>query len=161
MQSAVSALEKCNFVTVACIEGACVGAAIELALACDFCYCTKNAKFSIKETELGFAADLGLLQRGAKKLTSGLLSELALGAAWFGAEKAKELRLVNEVFEGWGEMKFNCCSHQIVNMPLEGIAATKQHLLYARDHSVQDSLEFSKLVNAQTLPQNKRLTSAL
>eukprot|EP00041_Stephanoeca_diplocostata_P017447 m.351615 g.351615 ORF g.351615 m.351615 type:complete len:89 (-) comp20702_c0_seq16:402-668(-) len=66
MQDAFSAIEKCTKPTIAAIHGHCIGAGIDLASACDIRHASACAKFSIKEVDVGMAADLGTLQRMPK-----------------------------------------------------------------------------------------------
>jgi len=41
------------FPTISIIQGACLGGGLELALSCDFRYCTKDAFFALPETRIG------------------------------------------------------------------------------------------------------------
>ena len=43
--------------------GACVGAGVDMATACDIRYCTADARFCVKEVDLAIVADMGTLQR--------------------------------------------------------------------------------------------------
>ena len=43
------------------MHGACIGGAIDLITACDIRLCSSDSKFSIKEVDIGIAADLGVL----------------------------------------------------------------------------------------------------
>ena len=47
LQDAFTALEECRMPTIAAIQGACVGGAIDMAAACDIRYCSSNAFFKI------------------------------------------------------------------------------------------------------------------
>ena len=48
---------------IAAIHGYCLGAAVDIVSACDIRIATKDTKFSIKEIDIGFASDIGVLQR--------------------------------------------------------------------------------------------------
>lgn len=48
---------------IAAIHGYCIGAGVDLSSACDIRICTKDAQFTIKEVDIGLAADIGTLQR--------------------------------------------------------------------------------------------------
>jgi len=48
---------------IAAIHGYCIGAGVDLASACDIRLCAKDVKFTIKEIDIGLAADIGTLQR--------------------------------------------------------------------------------------------------
>lgn len=56
-------MRMCNKVVIAAIHGKCIGGAIDMITACDFCVCTQDAQFSVKETKIAIIADLGTLQR--------------------------------------------------------------------------------------------------
>jgi len=59
MQNAFRILEKCKKPVIAAVNGLCIGGAIDLITAADIRLCTKDAKFSIRETKVGITADLG------------------------------------------------------------------------------------------------------
>lgn len=62
-QAAFTAIEECSKPVIAAVHGACLGAGVDLTTACDIRYCTKDAFFSVKEVDVGLAADVGSLQR--------------------------------------------------------------------------------------------------
>ncbi|GJU91004.1 delta(3,5)-delta(2,4)-dienoyl-CoA isomerase, peroxisomal, partial [Tanacetum coccineum] len=98
MQEAVSAIEKCRKVVVAAVHGACIGGGIDIITACDVRYCCEDAKFYVKEVDVGITADLGSLQRLPGIVGFGNAMELALTGRVFGAEEAKAMGLVSKVF---------------------------------------------------------------
>jgi enoyl-CoA hydratase/carnithine racemase len=55
-QDCISAPEKCPVPVVACITGYCIGGGVDLITACDLRYCTADASFCIKETELAIVS---------------------------------------------------------------------------------------------------------
>jgi enoyl-CoA hydratase/carnithine racemase len=46
---------------IAAINGYCIGAGVDMTSACDIRICSKGAKFTIKEVDIGLAADIGTL----------------------------------------------------------------------------------------------------
>ena len=50
-------------ITVASIEGACIGGGVSLALSCDFRFCAPKSYFSIPEVELGFTYAWGTIPK--------------------------------------------------------------------------------------------------
>ena len=85
----VSALEICRVPVIAVVHGFAIGAGVDLSSACDIRICSKDAKFTIKEVDLGLAADLGTLQRFQKVVGNDSWSrELAYTARFFSAEEA-------------------------------------------------------------------------
>mgnify|MGYP003583957232 CR=1 FL=1 len=144
LQACFSALEALRMPVLAAIQGGCIGGALDLVCACDSRYCTADAFFTIKETELGITADLGTLQRLPKWISPGLVRELAYTARNLPATEAKESGLVNRVFAdqaallaGVMEIATQIAAHS----PL-AVAGSKAMLNYARDHSVADSLQY-------------------
>src|SRR5210317_1197670 len=98
LQDTFTALEECRMPTIAAIQGACVGGAIDMAAACDLRYCSENAFFKI-------AADVGTLQRLPSLIPLAALRELAYTGRKFDSSEAKSLGLVNEVFSSEDELR--------------------------------------------------------
>eukprot|EP00510_Aplanochytrium_minuta_P003629 CAMPEP_0184027916 /NCGR_PEP_ID=MMETSP0954-20121128/14488_1 /TAXON_ID=627963 /ORGANISM="Aplanochytrium sp, Strain PBS07" /LENGTH=190 /DNA_ID=CAMNT_0026312577 /DNA_START=1 /DNA_END=570 /DNA_ORIENTATION=+ len=74
LQETFTAIEKCPQPVIVCVHGACIGGAVDLVCAADIRYCSQDAFLSIKEVDIGLAADLGTLQR---LLHTGINSSLA------------------------------------------------------------------------------------
>ena len=77
MQASFNAVDNCRKPVLAAIQGYCIGGAIDLIAACDMRYAAGDAQFSIKEIDMGMAADVGTLQRLPRIIGDGLLRELA------------------------------------------------------------------------------------
>lgn len=58
-QQAYRFWSECNLPVVVGIQGACMGTAIELITACDIRIAADNAKFSLREVDVGISTDLG------------------------------------------------------------------------------------------------------
>lgn len=72
-----------------------MGGGIDLITSCDMRYCSADAWFSVKEIDIGLAADLGTLQRFPKIVgNDSLVRELVYTARKFSAEEAKKLGLI-------------------------------------------------------------------
>ncbi|MEO0734284.1 MAG: enoyl-CoA hydratase-related protein, partial [Bacteroidota bacterium] len=105
---------------------------------------TEEAYFTVKEVDLGIVADIGTLQRLPKILQPGLVAELALtGRKVFGPEAAA-IGLVNRTYSdraallaGVGEV-----AAAIAGKPPRVVRGIKQNLLYAREHGMEESLEY-------------------
>jgi enoyl-CoA hydratase/carnithine racemase len=162
MQEAFNELERAKCIIVACIDGPCIGAGIELALACDIVFCTKEATFCIKETEFGFAADLGLLQRGPLKCTKNpsLFTELAVTAVKFAAEKAFEIGLVGRIFANESEMLDYALFLNVASKSKECLSEVKQNILYSRINGTEAGLAFARQRNSALLLGNPLVNSA-
>lgn len=153
LQDSISAIEKCRKPVLAAIHGASVGGAVDIISACDMRYCTEDAYFSIKEIDLGLVADIGTLQRLPTVLNPGLMAELAYtGRNVMGAEAA-QIGLVNSVSptrEAMMEKVMGIAKMIASKSPL-CIRGTKEMLLYKRDHTVEESLNYMVAWNASML----------
>ena len=153
IQDTVSSLERCRKPILAAIHKACVGGAVDITTACDMRYCTEDAYFSIKEIDLGLVADVGTLQRIPTILNPGVVAEIAYtGRKVFGPE-AEKIGLVNQVFETQESMMTRVMelAAMIASKSPLCIRGTKEMLLYKRDHSVAESLNYMIAWNASML----------
>ena len=74
------------------------GGAIDLISACDMRYSTVDAKFSIKEIDMGMAADVGTLQRLPRIIGDGMMRELAFTGRTIRGDEARSIGLVNRTY---------------------------------------------------------------
>lgn len=141
-QDAINAIERCRIPIIAAIHGACVGAGLDLVAACDFRFCVDSTSFCIQEINLGIMADLGSLQRLPKVMPEGVVRQLAYTGDAFQGRFAHQHALVNEVFASQEEMlnRARKVAIRIAQHSRPAIAASKEALNYARDHSVADAL---------------------
>lgn len=80
---------------IALVNGHCIGGGVDLITACDIRYCTREAWFSVREVDVGLAADIGTLQRLPKVVGNGSLArEIIYTARNFTSDEAKSLGLV-------------------------------------------------------------------
>ena len=153
LQNTISAIEKCRKPVLAAIHKGCIGGGVDIVSACDIRYCTQDAYFTIKEIDLGLVADIGTLQRLPKIINPGIMAEMAYtGRKVFGPE-AERIRLVNRAFESREAMleEVMKIAQNIASKSPLCIRGTKEVLLYARDHSVADSLNYMAAWNAGML----------
>ncbi len=142
LQDSFSCLEHCRIPVIAAIQGGCIGAGVDMVSACDLRYATSSAFFTIQEINIGMMADLGTLQRLPKLIPEGIVRELSYTGDRLSAQRASQLGLVNDVFETQEEMLARCLAvaGKIAEHPPLAIAASKEAITYARDHSLADSL---------------------
>lgn len=98
MQDSFNAVDRCRKPVLAAVQGYCLGGAIDLIAACDMRYAAEDAQFSIKEIDMGMAADVGTLQRLPRIIGDGMLREMAYTGRMVGAEEARAIGLVNRVY---------------------------------------------------------------
>jgi len=144
LQTCFNLLEEIRMPVISAVQGGCIGGALDLVCATDMRYCTAEAYFTVKETELGMTADLGTLQRLPQLIPSGLARELAYTARKLSADEALKTGLVNRVYPTHEAMLDDVMdiAAQIASQSPLAVTGSKQMINYARDHSVQDSLSY-------------------
>jgi enoyl-CoA hydratase len=161
MQANLSAIEKCSKPVLAAIHHTCIGGGIDMVSCCDMRYCSADAYFSVKEIDLGMVADVGTLQRLPRLIGDGMVRELAYTGRRMDAAEAQALGLVNRVFEDRESLLagvFKIAQSIASKSPL-AIRGTKEMILYGRDHSVEDGLNYIATWNAGMLSQEDLMGS--
>ena len=162
LQDTLTSLERCRKPVLAAIAGGCIGGGIDLITCADMRYCASDAFFTIKEIDIGMVADVGTLQRLPKLVGQGITRELAYTGRQFDAAEAREIRLVNRVFDSREALYagVQAIAATIAAKSPLSIRGTKEMLNYARDHNVADSLNYIATWNAAML-HSKDLTEAM
>ena len=143
LQECLTAIERCRTPVIAAVHGVCLGAGLDLAVACDLRYATVDASFVLKEVDMGLAADVGVLQRLPRIVGEGVARELAYTCRPVSGAEAKELRLVNGVYDDADALEAGVsrlAAELAAKSPL-AMRGTKYAITYARDHTVADSLD--------------------
>ena len=155
LQDTLTSLERCRKPVLAAVHGACVGGGIDLITCADMRYCSADAWFSVKEIDIGMTADVGTLQRMPKIIADGLVRELAYTGRNMDAEEAREVGFVNRVFENREAMmrEVTAIAKSIAAKAPLAVRGTKEMLLYSRDHSVTDGLNYIATWNAAMMSQ--------
>ncbi len=162
LQASFTAVDKCSKPVLAAIQGYCIGGAIDLVSACDMRYCSSDAQFSIKEIDMGMAADVGTLQRLPRLIGDGIMRELAYTGRNADADEARQIGLVNKVYTDHSALMDGVMeiARQIAAKSPIAIRGTKEMIGYARDHRVEDGLEYIATWNAAML-QSADLQTAM
>lgn len=153
LQDTFSALENARQPVLAAIQGGAVGAGVDLVTACDCRYASADAFFCVQETAIGMTADVGTFPRLAKVIPEGWARQMAYTAERLPAAKAKDIGLVNEVFdthEALLDGVMDIAGKIAAHSPL-AVSGCKRMINYARDHSTADTLDYIGLWNAAML----------
>lgn len=92
-----NAAEEMTKPVVCQIHGACLGGAMELALACDLRVMADDAVMGLVETRIGLIPDVGGCSRLPAVVGLGRAKELVLASRVIGAAEAERIGLVNRV----------------------------------------------------------------
>jgi enoyl-CoA hydratase/carnithine racemase len=82
---------------ICAIHGACIGGALELALACDFRVLAAETVVGMPETRIGLIPDVGGSSRLPQVVGLGRAKELIMTGKLIGAEEAERIGLANRV----------------------------------------------------------------
>ncbi|XP_010896831.1 delta(3,5)-Delta(2,4)-dienoyl-CoA isomerase, mitochondrial isoform X2 [Esox lucius] len=163
-QESFTVIERCPKPVVVAVHGACIGGGVDLITACDIRLCTQDAWFQVKEVDIGLAADVGTLQRLPKVIGSrSLVNELALTARKMYADEAKDSGLVSHVFPDKEAMMAGALemAREIAGRSPVAVQGTKVNLIYSRDHSVAEGLDYMATWNMSMLQSEDIVKSAV
>jgi enoyl-CoA hydratase len=162
MQDGLSCIEWCRKPVIAAVHGKCIGAGLDMITACDVRICSEDAEFSLREAAIGFVADMGVLQRIATIVGQGITRELAFTAKFISAKRAKEMLLINEVYQNQEALMKGAEKLALEiseNSPL-GVKATKIVLNQMKSAIVNESLAFNAALSAAIVPSDDLLEAA-
>lgn len=155
LQDVLTTVERCRVPVLAAIQGACVGAGLDLAVVCDLRYATPRTKFSLKEVDMGLAADVGVLQRLPRLVGEGRAREMAYTCRNVRGDEAATTGLVNACVdtddpEALLAHVTGIARELAAKSPL-ALRGTKHAITYARDHTIADGLDQIATWNASAL----------
>lgn len=155
MQGNLTAIEKCRVPVLAAIHNTCIGGGVDMTCCADMRYATQDAFFSIREIDIGMTADVGTLQRLPRIIPDGVVRELAYTGRNMTADEARGVGFVNRVFENREIMlrEVTAIARAIATKSPLAVRGTKEMLLYARDHSVTEGLNYIATWNAGMMSQ--------
>ncbi len=148
LQDTLTMIERVRFPVIAAVQGACVGAGLDLVAACDLRLAATGAYFRIEEINIGMMADVGSLQRLPHILPEAVVRELAYLGTSLTAERAERLGFVNAVLADAGALLTAALemAHSIAAKAPLAISGSKAAVTYARDHSVAEGLEWAAVM---------------
>lgn len=150
LQDAFTAFERARFPVIASVQGPCVGGAVDMITACDLRYGTADAWMRIEETNIAMFADVGTLQRLPRLIPEGVARELAYTGETLSPERAEKLGLYNAVLDTPEALRIHvdAVAEKIASKAPLTISGVKRSFLYARDHTIADSLEHAMTLQA-------------
>ncbi|MGE0180509.1 MAG: enoyl-CoA hydratase-related protein [Sphingomonas sp.] len=150
LQDAFGAVEAARPPVIAAIQGACIGAGVDLASACDIRIAAADAFFQVAEVDVAITADLGTLQRLGFLIPHGILRELTYTGRRMIAEEAARYGLVNQLADDPVAAGRTLARTIAAKSPL-AVAGAKRSLNYSRGRTVEEGLRDVATWNAATL----------
>jgi len=144
LHKSFSCLDEVRVPVLVAIQGGCIGGAVDMISACDVRYCTVDAFFCIQEINIGMTADVGTFPRLCKLIPQGWVRELAYTGRRLPAARAREIGLVNEVFETHEAMLAHvlATAREIASKSPLAVTGSKVMINYAREHDTEDALDY-------------------
>lgn len=150
LQNATTRILNCRKPVIAAISGWCVGAGVDIVCAADIRLCSQDAKFSVRAVRVGIVEDVGSLQLLPKIIGEGTARELALTGMDIDATRAKELRLVNHVYDTPDATlaQAHQLAQQIADNPPLVVQGVKRVMNEHSHRGLAESLQYTALWNA-------------
>jgi enoyl-CoA hydratase len=129
-----AAIEGARFPVIAAVNGFALGGGCELMLACDLAYAADGAQLGQPEVNLGVIPGFGGTQRLLRRVGIAKARELIYTGDMVGAEEAKRLGLVNDVFPAAELMdRVRAVALRIAGRGPLAVAAAKRVMLRGQD----------------------------
>jgi enoyl-CoA hydratase/carnithine racemase len=122
------AVENMNAVTIARLQGHCVGGGLVLAAACDLRIAASDVRFSIPEIDLGIPLAWGGIPRLVREIGPALTKELVMTCRPFGADEARAAGFVNRVVDAEAlDDAVESLAVELAAKPKLALLSTKRH----------------------------------
>jgi len=131
------ALENMRALSIAAIQGWCVGGGVVLAAACDLRVAAEDARFSIPEVDLGIPLAWGGIPRLVREIGPALTKELVLTCRPFDASEAKAAGFLNRVVPAEElESTVQELARSLASKASHALSSTKRHVNAVTDQMV-------------------------
>ena len=126
---ATNALTDVPQLTIAAVQGHCVGGGVVFVAACDLRVATTETTFTIPEVDLGIPLAWGGIPRLVREIGPALTKELVLTCRPFGADEAKSIGFINQVVaSGDLETTVSELAENLASKTLYSLHSTKQQV---------------------------------
>ena len=160
IQPIFTKIEKMEKPVIAKINGFCFGMGFELALACDFRFCTESADFHMLESKIGMNPDVGGTCRLTRLVGIPNAKDIVLTGRRFDGNEAYRLGVVNRVAKTHDELDsiIKMYTDELIDSGPLAVGLAKKLIddCYGKDIGL--GLELETLVSSQLL-QTKDATS--
>ena len=144
-------------------QGTILGAGVEMSTSCDFRFCTPRTEWGVPEISLGVIAGSGGSSRLNRLIGPHWTKWMAMAGMRVGAEQAKHIGLVHDVFPEETFMKdvYAFCE-RLIELPAEAVGLAKQAIDLAVDISDRNAMRYiDRLANTTLVgsPEHERRTA--
>jgi enoyl-CoA hydratase len=131
-------IEDLELPVIACVQGLCLTAGFELALACDMIWAAEAARFGLVEIVVGLTPAMGGTQRVAERAGAARARELVMSGDVYDAATLEGWNVVNRVLPDHDlreeTLRF---AHRLAAGPTRANAATKRMVRAYLEHGVR------------------------
>ena len=154
----VLALADCPMPLIAAVNGAAYGGGLEMALAADFIYAAKSARFALTETSLGIMPGAAGTQHLPRACGARRAKEIIFSAEPFTAQQALEWGIVNKICDDQNLMDEALATARRIaaNAPL-AIRQAKKSIAVSTDLPFKAGYAFEIEAYNQLVPTRDRL----
>jgi enoyl-CoA hydratase/carnithine racemase len=131
-------IEDLELPVIASVQGLCLTAGFELALACDLIFAAESARFGLVEIVVGLTPAMGGTQRIAERAGSARARELVMTGALYDAATLERWNVVNRVLpdEELSDATLSF-ARKLATGPTRANAATKKMVRAYLEHGVR------------------------
>ncbi len=156
-QESLSTLIKLRVPVLVGVHSHCIGGGLDLFSGADIRYCTEDAKFSIKEIDIGMVADIGTFPRIPIIMNNeSIVREMAFTGRILTAEEAFKFGLVSKVFKNKEDLLKGLIvtAEEISRKSPVAIYAIKKVMNKVKFGNMEEGLEYVALMNMSMIFTN-------
>jgi enoyl-CoA hydratase/carnithine racemase len=137
-------LEAMQAISIARIQGWCIGGGFVLASACDLRVASEDARFSIPEVDLGIPLTWGGIPRMVREIGPALTKELVLTCRPFDAAEARSIGFLNRVVSTASlDEEVEALATSLTKKSRHALFSTKRHVNAITEQMVGTSRSWS------------------
>ena len=137
--------------TIAAVHGYAVGGGFEIALICDFCLASPDARFCFPEASMAMIPGVAGTQTAPRSLGLGRALDLVLTCRWLNAKEALAAGAVTKVVPRQRLMPEAIdLAHRLCKLPAQLVARAKQAVNGGLDLNLPDGLAVERRLNSLT-----------
>jgi enoyl-CoA hydratase/carnithine racemase len=151
-QETFNKLEALPQLTIAAVNGVCLGAGLEMILACDFRICSSRATLGLPEVKFGILPDLGGITRLTRMVGPAWAKEVILRGRNVSPMEALRIGLVNRVADP-GDMPgiARNWAQQFNKLPFKALSHAKKLINATYDVQLPQALKAAEYAQLQLL----------
>lgn len=151
-QETFNKFEALPQISIAAVNGVCVGAGLELILTCDFRICSSRSTLALPEVKLGIIPDLGGITRLTRIVGPAWAKEVILRGRNVSAMEALRIGLVNRVADP-GDMPgiARNWAQQFAKLPFKALSHSKKLVNASFDTQMAQGLKAAEYAQLQLI----------